>query len=134
MFNFLKKLFGPGLFSPITKHNLTSAEEESIKIAWARVENYLSISSPSSLRQAVVEADKIFDKALKSLVTGETMGERLKNTKNLFRDYQDYQDVWEAHKIRNAIVHEDSYEAPYFVTKEAISKFKKGLSDIGISV
>lgn len=116
----------------ILARNLDSVTEDKISAGWQRVSEMVKASSPSSLRQAVVEADKIFDAALKYLVQGEMMGERLKNAKELFRDRDVYQGVWEAHKVRNALVHEESYEPPYYVTKEMVEKFKVGLEALGV--
>lgn len=59
---------------------------------------------------AIIEADKTLDFALKkSSFQGKSMGERLKNAKKYYeKDF--YNIVWEAHKIRNALVHEIDYK------------------------
>jgi hypothetical protein len=54
----------------------------------------------------IIEADKILDNVLKfKKIKGDTMGERLKNSKKLFSS-KEYNNVWEAHKMRNQLVHE----------------------------
>jgi len=66
--------------------------------------------SPSEWKLAVIEADKILDKILESKgYEGATMGEKLKQL--VPADLPEiYDDVWEAHKIRNRIVHEPDFE------------------------
>jgi hypothetical protein len=77
----------------------------------------------------VVQADTIFDKAF-SIKTGSTanFGEKLKLYKHLFRKEM-YNNIWEAHKIRNKVVHEN-----YTLNKEdatnVINIFKKALYDL----
>ncbi len=58
------------------------------------------------VKSALIDADKLFDFVLKKKgIKGETLGERLKNAKAFF-DHDMYQQVWEAHKLRNRLVHE----------------------------
>ncbi len=57
---------------------------------------------------AIIEADKLLDQVLKSmLIPGETMGERLKMAAYT---YPRIKDIWQAHKLRNQLVHESSFE------------------------
>lgn len=67
-------------------------------------------NSPSEWKLAVIEADKILDKILESKgYEGATMGDKLKQL--VPADLPEiYDDVWEAHKIRNRIVHEPNFE------------------------
>jgi hypothetical protein len=87
---------------------------------------------PSQLRQALIQADKSLDNALRDLVPGETMGERLKNAYSLF-EKNFYNNIWRAHKMRNALVHESGYEPPHHALKRSIDDFKKALNKIGIT-
>lgn len=75
-------------------------------------------TNPLEWKALLVEMDKLLDYSFKaSGVKGETMGERLKNAKSMYK-YSDYQNIWEAHKARNKIAHE--YDA-----KISISDMKK---------
>jgi hypothetical protein len=105
--------------------------QENIKRDWGNVRELLNQKGPAQLRQALIVADKSLDNALRDLVVGESMGERLKNAKELF-DWDVYQKLWEAHKIRNNIVHESNFEPPYFVVKEAVANIESGLARLGI--
>lgn len=120
-------------YGQVLRYNLSSADEEQTRISWQKVEELLSLGKPSQLKQAVIEADKIVDYILTRLVTGTGLGDRLKAARDLFnRDV--YNSLWEAHKVRNALVHESSYEPPYYVCKEAVNKFKEAILSLNIRI
>lgn len=100
---------------------------------WANVEILLKGKSPSQLRQALIVADKCLDAALKDIVPGETMGERLKNAISRF-DRSAYGRIWDAHKLRNSLVHEAGFEPPYFMINEAVANLKEGLYKLGVRI
>ena len=107
-------------------------DKEIVSKRWADVENLLELGRPSNFQKAVLEADKIVDFVLKKMrVPGETMGDRIRSAQKRFSNYQTYQALWDAHKIRNRIVHEMNSEVLNYEAKEAITKFKKVLSDLG---
>ena len=114
--------------------SLSTADIGKIQDSWAQLEELVKIGNPSQLRQAAIKADNLLDFGLKRLTTGTTMGERLKDARPYFKDYAVYQALWEAHKVRNALVHEADYEPPHFVVKEAIGKFKRGLESLGANL
>lgn len=90
----------------------------------------MSLGSPSNFSKAVLEADKLLDYCLKGQnVFGETMGERLKNARNLF-SYEGYNAAWQGHKIRNEIVHNSEFEVTDFVARHAIENFKKAMREL----
>lgn len=121
------------LFGKKSSRNIITVETRG-KIArdWKNIELLMSQKGPSQLRQALITADKSLDNALKDIVAGESMGERLKNAVNIF-DKDDYNKIWEAHKIRNNLVHESGYEPPYFVITQSVESLKKGLETLGIN-
>jgi hypothetical protein len=98
---------------------------------WSQIQIQVASKNSSSLKQAVITCDKLLDTVLKDLVGGETLGERLKNAKDLFSNYQIYQTAWEAHKVRNSLVHETNYDPPYYVCNDAVNKFNEVLRDLG---
>lgn len=127
LFDFLK----PKIIKTVIKYNLSSQEEETTRLSWHKVEELLSLGKPSQLKQAIIEADKIVDKVLKELCYGNSMGERLKSASSLF-DRDSYNALWEAHKIRNSLVHESNYDPPYYICKEAVAKYKNALLVLNI--
>lgn len=100
---------------------------------WKNIVVLLSSKGPSQLRQALITADKCLDNALRDVVPGETMGERLKSAETKF-DRDLYNKIWEAHKIRNTLVHESGYEPPYFVITQSVENLKLGLQVLGIRI
>lgn len=72
----------------------------------AELENRVRSGDQFHLKSALVDADKLLDFAMKSTgLRGETMGDRLKNAQKYFNRDQ-YNRIWEAHKLRNRLVHE----------------------------
>ena len=106
---------------------------DNIKLEWEKIDLLLKQKSPSQLRQALIYADKCLDNALRDIVPGETMGDRLKNSANKFNELT-YDKIWKAHKVRNNLVHEAGYEPPHFVITEAIENLKTGLKDLGAGI
>lgn len=81
-------------------------------------------------RYAIIEADKLLDYTLKQRgYSGETMGERLKSAGS---DFSYIDDVWQAHKLRNKLVHESEYQVDQRLIKRAISQFEIALKDMGV--
>jgi len=70
----------------------------------------ITSKSPSDWKIAIIEADKAIDMALeKKGFQGTSLGEKLKQM--VPADLPEvYEELWEAHKIRNRIVHEPEFE------------------------
>jgi hypothetical protein len=108
-------------------------DKEKISIDWQRIEELAATARPSAYKEAVLNADKLLDYALIQISSGETMGERLKNAGEAFpRDI--YQGIWDAHKMRNALVHDPNFDLTVLVAKEILEKFKKGFGSLGVSL
>ena len=130
LFNSFKDMFSlPGG----GRSSVSQPTEDKIRKDWENIKILASSKSPSQLRQGLITADKTLDNALKDIFSGETMGERLKNAKDRF-DENTYNKIWEAHKVRNNLVHETGYEPPYYVLTEAIEKLRTGLQALGVRV
>ena len=101
-----------------------------IQEGWEQVE--LRILQPGTAALAVSDADKLLDAAFRlKRVAGSTMGERLKNAKTLF-PHDLYQDVWEAHKLRNTLAHEIGSSASSGQAKAAVASFRKAMYQLGV--
>jgi len=108
-------------------------DKDRIAEEWERIEQLVGTGRPSALKEAVVAADKLLDYALTQISSGETMGERLKNASRGFsRDI--YQGLWDAHKMRNALVHEAGFDLPVSVAKGVLEKFKRGFKSLGARI
>lgn len=79
---------------------------------------------------AILRADSLLDEAMRvSRIHGETTGERLNNAKGIVRDLNG---VWSAHKIRNKIAHESSFEPSKKAATEALKQFRQAIRDMGL--
>jgi len=122
-------LIGVGLMVLIalTRKSPKGLNHEEYRSKWLKIENSIS-EDESSLHLAVLNADKLLDAALKARgFRGETMGERMKNARNAFRNNDA---VWGAHKLRNKIAHEEISVSPK-LAKQALAAFKGALKDVG---
>lgn len=115
----------PGILKPYDRRK--------IKESWERVEQLIQVGKPSTLKEAVIVADKILDYALTQISLGETLGERLKNAKAAF-PAPIYQDLWDAHKVRNALVHDPNYDITQLVARDTLSKFKAAFKSLGVKL
>ncbi len=102
---------------------------ERYRVKYLEIENRLKQNESSSYQLAVLNADKLVDKALiESGVKGETMGERLKKSAAKFSDLNG---LWSAHKLRNHIAHESDVDLTYDEARKALACFKRALRDLG---
>lgn len=125
------KLFGQK--KPSVKRGVVSGfDRDQIRQRWEKIEELKTLAKPSTLREAVIEADKLVDFALGKIYPGnETAGERLKLAREMFTNYrQDYENLWYAHKIRNEMVHTIGFELPTVEAKNILDYFKKALETL----
>ncbi len=131
-----------GLFSSLFKSKgsyvgearLTLLDQNFVRDSWIKIEEQAALGKPSNMRSAVIDADKLVDFVLKKTYPSlETMGERLKQVKPKFEgNYQIYDQLWFAHKVRNEIVHNIAFELPSVQTKLVLENFKAALVHLGV--
>ena len=93
------------------------------------IENKLKQENPASYAMAVINGDKLLDKAMMEMgMAGKTMGDRLKKCGDKFTNVNA---VWRAHKLRNAIAHETDLEISYKQAFNALAIYKQALKDLG---
>lgn len=133
----LALLFGFGLLYLISKGSTVSTRglnKKFVQDKWQEIRVSLDQGNPHAFQSAVMEADKLFDYVLKAKVgvrKDQNMGERLRASQKMFGDYGIYQGVWSAHKVRNQMAHEASYELNSAIARGAIEQFEKGLRSLG---
>lgn len=99
---------------------------------WREIEKLVNSSDEFAWRQAVINADNLFDKLLKHKgVGGSSLGERLKIIQSR---YPGLRQVWPAHLLRNRLVHESSYVLKQSEAKQAIKKFSQGFKNLGLNL
>lgn len=99
-----------------------------IRKHWRKVESYLQQGGIGTHR-AITEADKLVDYVLrKQGYVGENMGERLRSAEPRFSSLDG---LWQAHKLRNRLVHETGFDVGLPRAKKALSEFRRALRDLG---
>ena len=95
---------------------------EEYQTRFLKIENSLTRENQLSYNAAVIEADKLLDRALMELgVPGKASGNR----------FSQLNSVWYAHKQRNQIAHEQDFSLDYNQAKHALSTFRQALKDLG---
>lgn len=91
------------------------------------INKLLNSESPSDWKIAIISADKTLDKTLeKKGYTGESMGAKLKEM--VPADLPEvYEEVWEAHKIRNRIVHEPEFEVSLGEARKIVGIYERAI-------
>ncbi len=101
---------------------------EKFAVAWKEVQ--AKLSDKSLWTQALIDADRLLDKALKKRrFRGKSMGERLVNAQRFITDNDD---IWDAHNlVKKLIAAPDSVRLKDNDVKEALISFREALKDIG---
>ena len=119
------------LVQRIMRRSETSAvDRDEILRRWQRVEQLVAQGGESTLQHAVVEADSVFDLAMKlKFFTGSDFGGRLKTAQ---ARYERLEPIWSAHKLRNRLVHESGTTLTSVEARRAITLFRNGLKELGM--
>lgn len=113
----------------VTGNKVYEFDKEEYQTDFLAIENSLRKDNELSFNAAVVEADKLLDKALMEIgLPGKTMGERMKSAANKFSSNNS---VWYAHKIRNQIAHERNFKIDYNKAAHALKAYRQALKDLG---
>jgi hypothetical protein len=111
-----------GLFLPRHKFNVFKKGE--LTKRWEEVEEIGG-------NLALIEADKLTDAILrKANINGESMADRIRKTESLV-DRGAYQGIWDAHKLRNSLVHDVDRLVSQNEIEIALMKIKKYLIELG---
>ena len=96
---------------------------------WARIVKRIETGSASEHKLAVIEADSLLNEILERTgAKGETLGERLQQL--TAKILPNIEAVWEAHKIRNNIVHDPDYRLTIDEARKALSIYEQALRDL----
>lgn len=96
---------------------------------WNAIEKHLESANSSDWRMAILEADNLLDEILTKIgIEGENLGERLRNIEA--PDFDNLQNAWDAHKVRNRIAHEGAkFNLTHDETERVIELYKKALKE-----
>lgn len=110
-----------------TKTKFNTAE---MRQKWQQIENLLQNNDQLYAAQAVIKADSYLDDVMKKVGgRGETYADRLRSLEKKF-DQAAYQNIWQAHKLRNQIAHEHT-NITISQAKSALAALRKGASQLG---
>ncbi len=117
------------LLRAIRRPELYGMEREKIQETWQQIQQ-LSTQGVMGAKLSVIEADKLLDQALKSMMMpGETLGERLKVAAY---KYPQIRNVWPAHKLRNQLVHDAAFEITSRAAHQALHDFENALKTLNV--
>ncbi len=97
---------------------------------WQTVLDKLESAEKDSYKMAIIEADKIFDDIIKRIgYKGDDMGERLKQINSA--QIANIDEIWQAHKLRNQLVHEPGFQINQSQAKRSIEIYQRAIKDLG---
>lgn len=118
---FRKALFGTALRIPKNK----------VQVSWSKVQKRIELKNEAEYKMAVIEADKIFDSMLALIgFKGDTMGDKLKLIAP--SQLESLEGIWEAHKLRNRIVHNPDESISLSEAEKAVENYRRGLEELDI--
>lgn len=106
-------------------------EKEKMSQKWKDITAKASSHIESDRKVAVIEADKLIDELIKRVgFKGKDMGERLKQI-NL-NQISNINDIWQAHKIRNSLVHDAYFKLTENDTNYVIRVYESTLKELDV--
>ena len=132
---FLVLIIAAIIFFAWIKRRLSRAElygmsREQVLKQWQQIQDISKQGGEMGQKMAIIEADKLLDGALKSLIMpGNTLGERLKSAGY---KYPKIKNVWWAHKLRNNLVHDHDFTLRNGEAKRALAEFEKALKELKV--
>ncbi len=113
----------------MTRPETVGFTREELAKRWVMVRQ-MGAQNVMGAKVAVMEADTLLDSALKSLMMpGNTLGERLKTA---CYKYPKLRDVWWAHKVRNQLAHESSFQLTTREAKQALDEYEKAFKTLNL--
>ncbi len=99
--------------------------------AWQKIQKHFFAGDENRLKMAVIEADSILDEVLKLAgFRGENLGERLKKINE--SQLPNIEELWEAHKLRNKLVHESDFHLTRDIAEKALTVYEQTFRDLGL--
>jgi len=94
--------------------------------SWKQIEDHFYRGDENDLKIAIIEADKLLEEALRHAgIRGMNLGERLKNLKP--NQFPNLDDLWQAHRLRNQIVHEPTFKLKRDLAERALKIYEDTL-------
>ncbi|MFH1841529.1 MAG: hypothetical protein ABH800_02090 [Candidatus Nealsonbacteria bacterium] len=110
-------------FRPFGKKKITKT--------WIKITKRLEAGSESEYKLAVIEADDMMENSLKKMgYAGQTVEEKLQNLTSVI--LPNIEEVKEAHRIRNNIVHDPDYRLSLEEAKKTLDAYGKAFDSFQI--
>jgi hypothetical protein len=99
---------------------------------WEHIEKkYLASPTSELMRLAVIEADALVDRVLKDFgFPGEHLADRLQNLTT--RDVKSLDSLWDAHRLRNELVHNPGFPLSVSDGKHALAEYKAFFEELQV--
>lgn len=117
------------------KYGAIHAEEvvaKGLAVQWQVILEHVNSESPAEWKIAILEADNMLDEVLEDAgYVGETLAEKLKSMSRT--KIASYDDVWDAHRVRNEIAHGGAIDMdlPKKTARDTVAKFEKAFRELG---
>jgi len=96
---------------------------------WKNIKKRLRTGSESEYKLAVMEADAMLNERLgRTGYLGESLGQKLEKVSKETISYLDQ--VWEAHKVRNDVVHDPDYRLTLEEANSVLDIYGRALRDL----
>ena len=125
---FTRSLRAPG--AAVTGTGPVARRPINVARRWDDIKDRAAVPTAQNLRLSVIDADTLVDTFLKnSGFIGETMAERLQLVNP--NEARSLQRVWEAHKLRNELVHTPGFPISPTEARSAVKAFEDFLREMG---
>lgn len=115
---------------PKLKDSVTFAGD-TYRREWAGILERAEGASPDTLRLAVIAADGLVDTILKDLeIEGEHMADRLEKLDA--HQFASLDNLWRAHRARNQLVHEPSFELHEADARRYLKYYEDFIKEVGV--
>jgi hypothetical protein len=109
----------------------TDVPKREAKKKWIVIQEHFFTGGDNDLKIAILEADKVLDEALRGAgIQGGTLGDRLKKIKP--SQLSDIDAIWQAHKLRNQIAHENDFKLKRDLAERALGIYEKALHELKV--
>ena len=96
---------------------------------WKRVKARLGKGWESEAKLGIIEADQLLGDLLKRMgYAGQSLGERLKQLDK--EKLPNIEQVWEAHKVRNNLVHDSNYKLSLAKAEQTLDIYSKAFKHL----
>lgn len=107
----------------------TAFPKRQLNKSWQKILLRLNKNDEANLRLVLIEADNLFDDLLKQMrLPGESMADRLKYIDS--SKISNIDEIWQAHKLRNQIVHNSEYPITRNEIEFGVKAYEKALKEL----